>query len=62
MFSLEIQYLQDRSNGKDPRIREIAKEASQMKMEITDSRTSAIIKDNIGKMFVHEKKYQQASI
>lgn len=61
MFCLEIQYLQDRSNGKDPRIQEIARAAFLMKTQITDSRISAIIKENIGKMLVHEKNYQKAA-
>lgn len=61
MFCLEIQFLQDRSNGKDPRIQTIAKEASLMKAEINDSKISAIIKENIGKMHVHERNYKKGA-
>lgn len=33
-----------------------------MKMEITDSSISATIKENIGRMLVHEKNYEKAAL
>lgn len=49
---LEIQYLQ-KSDSDPEQIKAIIKSAQSLKTDMNDSKVNAVIKENIGKMFIH---------
>lgn len=60
MYCLEILYLQKRRASQEL-ITAVLKEAESLSTDVSDSKVKAILKENMGKMYVYEEEYEKAT-